>query len=177
MRRIVLILIVMGMGAAFVAGTFTLWEKSVPVEIGHQVPDFTLETLAGEERSLSEFLGKPVTLIFFTTWCESCRLQQPYMNRFKEQYGDQIEVIYINRREPRTVVEKYVQELNVKTIIFLDRNDNQAQRYGVLGQPEALFIDENGILLYHQIGPMTDQFLWEKWGELRSIPLKSSQKR
>jgi cytochrome c biogenesis protein CcmG/thiol:disulfide interchange protein DsbE len=165
-KGLLILLIVLGIGIAFAVATITLYEKTTPAVIGEEAPDFTLETIDVEVKSLSDFRGKPTTLVFFTTWCPSCRQQAPYITKFVKEHGDQIEIVYINRRDAKTMIKDFRDEFGVTYSIFVDLNDSQARPYGVTGQPEAFFIDENGILLYHHIGPMTDKFLLSKWEEL-----------
>lgn len=167
MRKGLLIFLVLGIGIVFAIATISLYEKTTPTIIGEEAPGFTLETINGEVKSLSDFRGNPTTLIFFTTWCPSCRQQAPYITKFVKEHGDQVEIVYIDRRDAKTMIKDFKEEFGVLTYtIFVDLNDSQARPYGVTGQPEAFFIDENGILLYHHIGPMTDKFLLSKWEEL-----------
>ena len=44
-------------------------------------PDFTLQNLAGEEVTLSDFRGKNVILNFWTTWCPPCKAEMPHMQK------------------------------------------------------------------------------------------------
>lgn len=37
-------------------------------EIGARVPDFTISDVEGSSVSLSEFLGKPIAIMFFHSW-------------------------------------------------------------------------------------------------------------
>jgi thiol-disulfide isomerase/thioredoxin len=46
---------------------------------GDKAPDFILTDLKGGQFRLSDQRGKPVLLIFGTTWCPSCREEIPHL--------------------------------------------------------------------------------------------------
>jgi cytochrome c biogenesis protein CcmG/thiol:disulfide interchange protein DsbE len=166
MRNWIRVIVLLTIVAGFTIGTIVLYENSTPVKVGEEAPVFTMEILDGSTKTFSEFRGKSTTLIFFTTWCPSCRQQAPYITKFAKEHGDTYEIVYINRRDAKVMVQDFVKEFEVTSTVFLDKNDSQASPYGLTGQPEAFFIDKNGVLLYHHIGPMTDKFLLSKWTEL-----------
>ena len=51
-------------------------------------PDWTLETLAGDEVSLSDFEGQTVVLNFWATWCGPCKSEIPEFRSFVEKHPD-----------------------------------------------------------------------------------------
>ena len=51
-------------------------------------PDFTLQNLAGEEVTLSDFRGKNVILNFWTTWCPPCKAEMPHMQKYYDKHGE-----------------------------------------------------------------------------------------
>ncbi len=48
---------------------------------GFPAPDFTLETLTGEQVSLSDFRGKVVIVNLWASWCAPCCAKMPAMQR------------------------------------------------------------------------------------------------
>ena len=44
---------------------------------GTEVPELKLNDLRGKSRTLSEFRGKKVVLVFWATWCPDCRAEVP----------------------------------------------------------------------------------------------------
>ena len=43
-------------------------------------PPFTLKSLDGKTIALSDFKGKPVLLVFWATWCDTCKEELPLLD-------------------------------------------------------------------------------------------------
>ena len=54
--------------------------ETVPKTIA---PDFTVYDIDGNEVHLSDYLGKPVGLNFWASWCGPCKMEMP---EFQEKY-------------------------------------------------------------------------------------------
>ncbi|WP_188453334.1 TlpA family protein disulfide reductase [Virgibacillus oceani] len=171
-RKIIRITSLVVILAGFIYAAISLGKNSIAAEVGDQAPDFTLENMEGNRLSLSDYRGQFVILNFFTSWCPPCREEAPDLQEFEEQYGDQTKLLIIDRAEPKVNVQEHIDEFNSTSTYLLDYNDSMAKPYGVKGQPETFFIDEQGIIRYHQIGPMTKGFMVETVNKYRKTPLK-----
>lgn len=163
----VLILLAVGFGYAAV----TLGMNSTAAVVGEPAPDFTLEDMDGNMVSLSDYKGQFVILNFFASWCPPCREEAPELQEFEEQYGDQAKLLFLDRAEPKATVQEFIDEFQTTSTYLLDYNDSMSKPYGVVGQPETFFIDEKGIIRYHQIGPMDLEFMVDIINQFRKTPL------
>ena len=60
------------------------------VKVGDNAPDFTCQTLSGNEFSLSGQKGKVVLVNFFATWCGPCMEEMPHLEKqIFQTYGNQ----------------------------------------------------------------------------------------
>lgn len=102
--------------------------------------DTPMIAMANGIRGLDRGAGdesKPKILEFYASWCEPCKQLKPLMDKVKNQYGDQVEVISYNVDDPD--VEKVVEDYEVSpipTLIFLDPA-NQVVSYSVGYSGEA----------------------------------------
>jgi peroxiredoxin len=90
-------------------------------------PDFSLKTLSGKTFKLSGQKGKPVLLIFVTTWCPSCRSEIPHYKNIYETYGRRgLEVTMIDIQEPGATVSRFASRNQIPFGILLDERGDVA---------------------------------------------------
>ncbi|MEG1741432.1 MAG: TlpA disulfide reductase family protein [Acetivibrio sp.] len=69
--------------------------------------DFTVIGTNGKEINLSDFIGKPVVLNFWASWCPPCKGEMPDFNEMYLEYGDTIEFMMVNMTDGvRETIEK-----------------------------------------------------------------------
>ena len=139
------------------AGIFTAqWlegGKDTREQVARQVgvpetrPDFSLSSLEGGKRSLSEWNGKVILLNFWATWCPPCRKEMPDFIELREQLKDkpfEIIGVAIDRAEP---VQDFVDGIGVEYPILLAELEGLAimRKYGnrLTTLPYTVVIDRN----------------------------------
>lgn len=172
-RKIVMYAFLVTLAVVFIYGTMKF--NTEVAGVGDQAPEFTLEDMDGDLIRLSDYKGKFVILNFFASWCPPCREEAPDLQAFEEEYGDQVKLLILDRAEPKQSVQKFIDEFNATSTFLLDKNDSMAKPYGVTGQPETFFIDEKGVIRFHQIGPMTKSFMVETVNKFRQKPLTPTE--
>jgi peroxiredoxin len=125
-----------------------LIEKPVSAD---QAPDFTLQDIEGKTFKLSNFKGKPVMLIFTTTWCVYCRSEIPNFKKIYTDYGSRgLEVVNINIDEPREKVARFAARYELPYRLLLDETGRVPEAYGVVGVPSLVLIDKDGKIICRQ---------------------------
>ncbi len=69
-------------------------EQSTPSRT--PAPDFTLETLNGDQFKLSNYGGKPIILDLMAVRCPPCRQQMPELQKVKKELGDDVVILSID---------------------------------------------------------------------------------
>ena len=108
-------------------------------------PDFTLQTLDGQEITLSQLKGKVVLLDFWATWCAPCRESIPHMIQLYKNYrenGLQLIGMDVDKGDIETV-RKFVKSMDIPYPIVV-APDDVARNYRVNGIPTAILIDKGG---------------------------------
>ena len=157
-------------GAAIIGGLW-IWASAVPAEAttgglipspreGFLAPDFTLESLSGEQISLSDLRGKAIVLNLWASWCPPCRAEMPALQRvYQENHERGLEVLAVNMtaQDNITAVEDFVQEFNLTFPILLDASGEVGNAYLMRALPTTFFIDQEGIIQRVIVGgPMSE---------------------
>ena len=131
------------------------------VVVGQPAPDFTLNTLDGNQVSLTDFRGPPVLINFWATWCSPCRLEMPGLVRAYETHqadGFVILAVNLTAQDRVTDVNAFVAEFKMTFPVLLDESGAVADEiYRLRGLPTSIFVDRDGRVARMQIGVMTDQ--------------------
>jgi cytochrome c biogenesis protein CcmG, thiol:disulfide interchange protein DsbE len=133
---------------------------------GFYAPDFTLDTLIGEQVQLSSLRGKIVVINFWTTWCPPCRAETPALETSYEAYKDSdVVVLGVNLTDQDSLkeVESFVQEFGLTYPILLDRDGAVGLLYQLNGLPSTFFINRQGVIRTVVVGgPMSATFIRSK---------------
>ncbi len=72
-----------------------------------KLPDFTLETIEGEQFSLSDHVGKDVIVLsFWATWCQPCLAELPHLDALYQAEKDNgLMIVAISMDEPSSQAE------------------------------------------------------------------------
>lgn len=159
-------------GDSSIKGT-TIVSPDTPkgIAVGEKAPDFTLNTLDGKKVSLSDFRGKKVFLNFWATWCGPCKIEMPEMQRFTEEFGDQVEVLAVNAtgtaNESAEKVEEFLSHGEFTFTTLLDPDSKVSDAYKLIGIPTTYFIGTDGTVQAERIvGPMTYEYMKEMMNKI-----------
>jgi cytochrome c biogenesis protein CcmG/thiol:disulfide interchange protein DsbE len=124
-----------------------------------EAPDFTLDLFDGGTFTLSENRGQPVVVNFWSSWCDSCRVEAPVLERGWRSFQDRgVIFIGVNVMDSRGDAEAFMEEFDVT---YPNGPDESGIRfdYGTTGHPETFFINRDGVIVLKYIGPLNDERL------------------
>ena len=121
--------------------------------IGSAAPDFTVKD-SDRTVTLHDFRGKIVVLNFWTTWCDPCVEEMPYLIQLQNQMGSKVTVLGVSTDADERAYHNFLREHNINFLTVRDPNKNSADIYGTTGQPETFIIDPQGVLRRKFIGPI-----------------------
>ncbi len=127
----------------------------------NKAPDFTVYTATGDEVHLSDFVGKPVILNFWASWCGPCKSEMPLFQEMYDTYGEEITFMVVNLTdgysETVETAQAYIDEAGYTFPVYFDTEQDAAYTYYVMSIPTTYFIDAEGNLIAYGQGALSEE--------------------
>ena len=117
-----------------------------------QALDFKVLDYDGNEVTLYDFIGTPIVLNFWASWCPPCKDEMPHFNKVSEEYQkDELLFLMVDLAEGRSETvekgKKHVEDNGFTFTVLFDTEQDAAVTYGIRSIPSTLFIDKEGYIL------------------------------
>ena len=126
-------------------------------------PDFIVLDREGAEVSLSDFIGKPVILNFWASWCGPCKSEMPEFEAAYQKYREEIQFMMVNltdgSRETVETAAEYIAGEGYTFPVFFDTESDAAITYGATSIPVTYFVDAEGHLVAYGSGALSGEIL------------------
>ena len=131
--------------------------------IGKPMPTFTLPVLGNDAVVVKhdELIGKPFLLNVWASWCVTCRVEHPVIEQLAA--SGILPVIGLNYRDEEADALAWLERFgNPYQLNLQDLSGRTAIDFGVYAAPESFLVDENGIVVFKQIGAMTPEIIQQE---------------
>ncbi len=123
--------------------------------LGKPIIEIEGAMLDGTRAKLSDFVGQPLLINFWATWCPPCRIEMPWLEESYREFKDEGFVILAvdagERVPPDQVVptvQNYVIQTGLTFPMFLPDDPYGAQLdYNILGIPTSFLINNKGVIV------------------------------
>ena len=116
----------------------------------------------GNEVKLYDFIGKPIVLNFWASWCGPCQMEMPDFHEKYLELGDEINFLLINMTTGRETLESaksFIAEKGYTFPVFYDTKSDAAIAYGAYSLPTTYFIASEGYAVAHATGAIDGETL------------------
>jgi peroxiredoxin len=137
----------------------TFLESYKDLKVGDVAPNFKLPNINGIQKSLNNYRGKYILLIFWGSWCPPCRLNNKEYNKiFKTLDSSKLAIVGIaldNESDLTFAINK--DEIKWENLIISNSYDKPLlYEYGVASVPANFLIDPNGKIKALELTPYSN---------------------
>lgn len=132
-------------------------KESGLIAVGKTAPEFTLPSIDGTEKSLSDFRGKWVILDFWGSWCGWCIKGIPDMKEFYAQHSNKVEIVGIACNDTDEKWRECVAANKLNWTNLFD-TQNLSGKYAIDGFPTKILIDPDGTIQLICQGESADHY-------------------
>jgi thiol-disulfide isomerase/thioredoxin len=153
----------------------------------HKPAELKLHNASGQKVRLTEYLGHPVVVNFWATWCGPCREEMPMLVEAEKEWSRQgVRFIAVSLDDKQSLrhVEPFAARYHVTFPVWTGASAETLDRLQLGdGVPDTLFLDENGLIYARVLGEirraeLDERLAWLLAGRKGSLlPLLDNMRR
>jgi thiol-disulfide isomerase/thioredoxin len=128
----------------------------------YETANFTVLDASLREVEIYDYIGKPIVLNFWATWCYYCKIEMPHFDEAAKKYPD-VQFMMVDHTDGKNeTVEKaaeYIAQEGYTFPVFYDTTLGAADAYGIEAFPTTFFIDSDGRVVASREGAMSAEML------------------
>ncbi len=129
-------------------------QAKVPA-IGEPTPVVVLPDLEGNSVNLSDFHGKVVLINFWATWCPSCIVEMPSLEKLHQALEAKgLHVVAVSVDDNLADIKQFQQEHQLTFPILHDLGGRVSTSFNTFKYPETYVLDREGNLAWKIVGPL-----------------------
>ena len=126
-------------------------------------PDFTVYDGDGNPVKLSDFVGTPVVVNFWASWCGPCKSEMPAFDALCAKYEGEVAFLMVNltdgSRETVEGARDFIRSQGYTFPVYFDSDSSAALAYGVYSIPATYLIDAEGHAVAYGVGALSAEAL------------------
>jgi peroxiredoxin len=117
--------------------------------------DFEAIDKDGNTVKLSDFVGKPIVLNFWATWCPYCVVEMPAFDKASKELSD-VTFLMLNATssegESLAKAKSFIQQNGYEFPVLYDTRGEATRAFGISSYPMTFFIDSDGVVRLYAEG-------------------------
>jgi thiol-disulfide isomerase/thioredoxin len=119
--------------------------------------DFTVVDGNGKSVKLSDYVGKPIVLNFWASWCGPCKSEMPEFQQVFAEMGEQVQFLMVNATASDTMADakSFINQYGYTFPVVFDTRGEALYTYGVDAFPTTFFLDKTGTVAGYVVGAIS----------------------
>ena len=126
-------------------------------------PDFTVYDAQGNAVDFDSFIGKPIVLNFWASWCDPCKSELPHFQSAYETYGNDVNFVMVNLtgggNDTMEDAQSVISDGGYIFPVYYDNDLSGATTYSIRSIPFTCFITSDGMIQDTHLGAMSEEDL------------------
>lgn len=133
-------------------------DKTLPgIQNTGDYKDFTVTDKNGNSARLSDFIGRPIVINFWASWCPPCKAELPHFDKLAKEYAGKVDFLMVNLSgENKDTVLSFVNKNGYSFPLYFDDFNSGANAYSVSQIPVTVFITAKGNIGARRVGAMSE---------------------
>jgi cytochrome c biogenesis protein CcmG/thiol:disulfide interchange protein DsbE len=121
-----------------------------------RAPSYSLPSMSAPNHvvSLASFLGRPLVLNFWASWCVPCRKEMPVLEAAFRSEAGKVMFVGIDSNDSTSAARLFLTQTHVTYLTISDPNGTTATKYRLYGLPTTVFISPSGKIIGRHIGEL-----------------------
>lgn len=151
-----------GLGAIIWLGA----DQLTKITLGQPAPAMAFEQMDGPPVTLGDFVGKPVVVNLWASWCPPCRREMPLLAETAAAHSD-VAFLFVNQGESPETIRAYLDHDRLSLAqVLLDQAMQLPRYYSAPGMPTTLFLRADGTLATMHMGEISKEVLATNIGKI-----------
>jgi cytochrome c biogenesis protein CcmG/thiol:disulfide interchange protein DsbE len=121
-----------------------------------------LSTLDGASVRLARYVGQPLVVNFFASWCGPCVREMPDFEAVHARRGDEVRFVGVNLQDAPDAAASLVQQTGVTYDVVRDERGALFRAVNGFSMPTTVFVDADGEIVDVHGGELTQRALEER---------------
>ena len=136
-------------------------ERSVvPAAVNFKAPQLALQSIDGNNESLSDYRQNVLLVNNWATWCPPCKAEMPTLEAYYESHAAEgFMIVAIEAGEPKESVSQFAQNYGLKFPVWVDPQNASLAAFRNQDLPNSYVIDQTGTVRYAWVGAISRTML------------------
>ncbi len=136
-------------------------------EQGTRLPNMALRDSQGRPVALEAYVGQPLVINLWATWCPPCRREMPVLAEAQARERDTL-FLFVNQGEGEGEINRFLQAMDLGLEnVLLDGGGRLGQHVGSRALPTTLFYDAEGRQVGSHLGELSHASLARALAKLK----------